>query len=271
MEWLNLKTSALHSAEYIGADPHARATWLNVILWCVQQENGGRIGGAMQWKDRQWQQICGVTLREVLNADPLIRQDGEDMLVWNYPIEKESEVRAKREAGRATAGKRWGNREDDRSAISSGGSSPHSSEGSSPHSSAHSSADAEGKGREGKEMEGNGIQTSVAAAAPPGGRPRNLLFDALATATGEEPSGLTATAGKAIGSALAEIRKASPDVTPEEIHVRAENYRLHMPQATLTAHALKAHWGRCAKPPKARNTTIPWQRKTAAIDHSKGF
>jgi hypothetical protein len=64
MIYLNLKTSTLRAPEYIGSEPTARATWLN-LCYCCEQENGGTIDGCAQWKDRQWQQTAGVTLAEV--------------------------------------------------------------------------------------------------------------------------------------------------------------------------------------------------------------
>ena len=99
MIWLNLETRILHAPEYIGSDPTSRATWLNVSLWSAQQENGGRIVGAALWRDRQWQQTCGVTIREVNDAAPLLVFEAGDLVVWNYPILKELEVKAKREGG----------------------------------------------------------------------------------------------------------------------------------------------------------------------------
>lgn len=142
MIYLNLETHMLHSPEYIGSDPTARGTWLNVNLWCAQQENKGRIVGAITWKDRQWQQTCGVTVREVARASKLLVFEGEDLLVWGYPQSKEAEVQAKREAGRTTARKRWNK-------LSS-------SADSYVDSSATSSADTEWNGRERKGKEGNG-------------------------------------------------------------------------------------------------------------------
>jgi len=100
MEWLNLKTSVLHAPEFIGQEPRERATWLSVCLWCAEQENGGRIKGAKAWKDRQWQQTCGVTRREVEAASELLTWDGDDVLVWNYPTDKENLVRQRREFAR---------------------------------------------------------------------------------------------------------------------------------------------------------------------------
>lgn len=100
MEWLNLHMSHLRSPAYIGSSPVERNTWISVLAYSVEQENGGRLVGAMAWKDRQWQQACGVTRREVMSATKLLEIDGDDVVVRGYPCAKEREVQAKREAGR---------------------------------------------------------------------------------------------------------------------------------------------------------------------------
>jgi hypothetical protein len=100
MNWLNIYTPVLRSPEFIGSEPVARATWLYVFAYCAEQENGGRIIGAKNWKDRQWQQTCGVTLSEVESSKPLLAWEGEDLVLHSYPNEKEAEVQAKREGGK---------------------------------------------------------------------------------------------------------------------------------------------------------------------------
>lgn len=100
MKYLNIEISTLHSPEYIGSKPVARATWLNVAMWCAGQENGGRIVGAKHWGNRQWQQTCGVTVSEVNEAGGLLVWEGEDLTVSRYPINQERKVMAKREGGR---------------------------------------------------------------------------------------------------------------------------------------------------------------------------
>lgn len=99
MNWLNIETATLRSEQYIGSEPQARATWLNVLGWCCEQENNGRIVGAASWGDRRWQQTCGVTKTEVSAAPSLLTWDGSDLVVWNYPSDKQAEVQAKRNAG----------------------------------------------------------------------------------------------------------------------------------------------------------------------------
>lgn len=100
MNWVNLNIATLRSPEFIGSEPVSRATWLSILAYCCSQENGGRIAKCSEWKDRQWQQICGVTHQEVHSAEPLLVWDGDDLLVWSYPLDKEAEIRVKREAGR---------------------------------------------------------------------------------------------------------------------------------------------------------------------------
>ena len=107
MMWLNLKTTTLRSPEYAGSEPIQRATWLNLLAYCCEQENGGKIEGCGGWKDRQWQQTLGVTLAEVREECALWHWEGETLCVAFYPTDKQEEVKAKREAGKR-GGKRSG-------------------------------------------------------------------------------------------------------------------------------------------------------------------
>jgi hypothetical protein len=100
MKWLNIELSKLRAPEYIGSDPTHRATWWNLLGYCVEQENGGRIVGCLGFKSRMWEQSCGVTKDEVLSDSMLWKWEGQDLIIWEYPLAKESEVIAKREFGR---------------------------------------------------------------------------------------------------------------------------------------------------------------------------
>jgi len=100
MEWLNLKLADARSPQFIGSDPVERSTWLSVIVYRLDQENGGIIRGGALWKDRQWQQTCGVTVREVRRATKLLRIVGDDIHVMFYPVDKERIVKRNREIGR---------------------------------------------------------------------------------------------------------------------------------------------------------------------------
>lgn len=100
MNWLNLRTEILHSPEFIGSDPTRRATWLSLMLWCAQQENGGIICGSKSWADRRWQQTCGVTAAEVAESCDLFVWVNSDLVLWGYNTEKEAEVQERREWAR---------------------------------------------------------------------------------------------------------------------------------------------------------------------------
>lgn len=100
MEWLNLHTSVLDSPEFVGEEPVCQATWIKLLRFCIGQENGGRIHGCRGWKDRKWQQLVRVTKREAETASELITWEGDDLIVMHYPLEKELEVKTKRENGK---------------------------------------------------------------------------------------------------------------------------------------------------------------------------
>lgn len=100
MEWLNLHTSILDSAEVIGADPTERGTWLMLLRYCIGQENGGIIVNCREWKDRKWQQLIRITKAEAMRPCDLYTWHGDDLHVTHYPAGKEQEIKRLREIGR---------------------------------------------------------------------------------------------------------------------------------------------------------------------------
>lgn len=96
MEYLNLPVSVLDSPDFVGADQVERGTWLCLSRYCIGQENGGLIEDCANWKDRQWQQVCRVTLREVRRKARLWEWSGNSLRVFYYPQESEDKVKAKR-------------------------------------------------------------------------------------------------------------------------------------------------------------------------------
>ena len=100
MNWMNIKTESLRSAEFSGCDNAALGVWLRVLSFCCEQENGGRLAGAVEWNDRTWMISAGVTKAEVESAKPLLYGDGADYFCAAYPTEKEALVAANRKAGK---------------------------------------------------------------------------------------------------------------------------------------------------------------------------
>ncbi len=73
-------------------------------------------------------------------------------------------------------------------------------------------------------------------------RARNELVDTLAEIEGSDPLQLTRPHARALGVAVAAIRQATPDVSPDELRRRALAYRQKHPTWELTGPALAKHW-----------------------------
>ena len=100
MNWLNLNTQTLDSENFLGSDPTERATWLCLLRYCIGQENGGIITACDAWADRKWQQLVRVTKEEVMQTCDLWSWDGDRLIVWGYPKEKEDEIQHLRHLGK---------------------------------------------------------------------------------------------------------------------------------------------------------------------------
>jgi len=248
----------LRSEQYIGSDPIARATWLNVLAWCCEQENGGRIEGAASWGDRRWQQTCGVTKDEVGLSAPLLVWDIGALIVWNYPLTKQQQVQHNREIG-SIGGQAKTQAKAEAARVNGAKHQPKEDPSTSQ---AETQAEAKQEpserpnGRErkgiGKEEEGKGtIALDLEATADAAARAekksrtvqRNPLLDALAVIGGGRVEQVADWAESAV--ALKKIRTVSPDVTVEEIQRRARNYRTHFKDWVLKPNALAKYWAQC--------------------------
>lgn len=102
MRYAFIKCEDLSSAAFRGAEPVDRATWLCLLAWCYEHENGGRITGAKSWGDRRWQQTVAVMLKEVQrDASGLWSWDGDDLVVGFYDHTYAEQVRADSRQGTA--------------------------------------------------------------------------------------------------------------------------------------------------------------------------
>jgi hypothetical protein len=104
-----------------------------------------------------------------------------------------------------------------------------------------------------KRREEKSINTPSASG---GARERNPLFDELALIHGANPMELTKPAAREIGVALAAIRQACPNLTVEELHLRAASYRRAMPSAKLSASALAKWWANCGQSAPIQTTLL---------------
>lgn len=86
---LNLPLSFLTGDRYLGADPETRSTCISLHVYCVGQENGGRVVGARLWKDRKCQQVLGVTREELDAETDLWEWEGDDAILPDYNHKQE--------------------------------------------------------------------------------------------------------------------------------------------------------------------------------------
>lgn len=103
MNWLNLNIQTLDSENFLGSEPTDRATWLCLLRYCIGQENGGIIEDSREWGDRKWQQLVRVTKKEALRECELWEWEGEALIVWGYPGDKEAEIKHLRAIGKQTS------------------------------------------------------------------------------------------------------------------------------------------------------------------------
>ena len=99
MRWLNLHADMADDPAWTDAGPEARGIWLSCVLVAIQDEKGGVIPGAAGWSDRTWLKKAAITLEDVRKAEPLVRIVGQDVVVWNYPLEQERKCKQNRKDG----------------------------------------------------------------------------------------------------------------------------------------------------------------------------
>ena len=89
MNWLNIELTTLRSEAFVGCEPTDRATWLCLMAYCADQENGGTIQNAETWGDRKWMQLVGITKEASRRDCDLWRWNGGSLFVAFYPTDKE--------------------------------------------------------------------------------------------------------------------------------------------------------------------------------------
>ena len=147
MNWLNLDLTHLRKWEFVGADEEQRGVWLSIISWCATVENGGKIIGARYWTAEMWLQSCSVRLKKLRGACGLWSWEGDDLVIWNYPIGKETQVKVGRSEG------------------------PKGGRPKNANPSPNPSDNPKGRERKGKELEGEGNGSDPPALEFPAGFP----------------------------------------------------------------------------------------------------
>jgi hypothetical protein len=177
MNWLNIEIKTIRCPEYVGSEPTDRATWINLLVYCAEQENGGIIENCLDWKDRRWQQTCGVTKEEVTRESDLWSWSGSNLTLWAYPAEKEHEVKAKRLGG-SNGGKASGEARKAKSARTAQLVAPGEA---SREAQLEAQLERKGKERKGMEGERNGMERNACAL---NGSPPEDAFATMASQNG---------------------------------------------------------------------------------------
>lgn len=100
---------------------------------------------------------------------------------------------------------------------------------------------------------------------------RNLHFDALAVGCGYKLTEIVNGAGRMIGTALADIQRATPEVTPDEISRRIREYKRRHRDWPCTPKAIASHWAELAPPDELARQLDPylepanWREKAAQM------
>jgi len=100
MNYLNISTQMMGESEAAGAEPLEIGIWIRLTLYSIDQENGGIIANSREWNDRKWRNICRISAEEANAVSELFWFVGDDLHLWNYPMESEEKVASKREAGK---------------------------------------------------------------------------------------------------------------------------------------------------------------------------
>lgn len=108
-------------------------------------------------------------------------------------------------------------------------------------------------------------------AKPSAPRERNALMDTLASVDGSDPLQVTGSAWPTIATALKHIRAVTPDVTPEEIRRRRDNYVANHPTWACTPSAIAKHWAASAtRQPQLQNANHG-QRSSRSFDNQQDY
>jgi hypothetical protein len=99
MHWTYLEHAVMDTAEFCSASMHDRGVWVTLIKFCGSKENGGTIKGCKNWDDRTWLQLTGMVAKDLAPIVQLWAWDGDDLIVYGYPIEKEAKVVSNRKNG----------------------------------------------------------------------------------------------------------------------------------------------------------------------------
>lgn len=99
MNYTCLKHSVCRSLEYRGSTMKQRAIWIDLLFYCCDQENYGRIVKFTDLKPRTVYRTFGVQKRIILQAETALWhiEDDGTLVVFGYPTETQDKLQKKRQ------------------------------------------------------------------------------------------------------------------------------------------------------------------------------
>jgi len=107
MKYISYETSLPRAEAFVDATPAQIGVWFRLMTYCAEVENGGEISHCQQWTDKKWLATCGLTRKEVMAKNPLLRWRGDTLIVELYPIASEERNTEIRETRQRAAHARW--------------------------------------------------------------------------------------------------------------------------------------------------------------------
>lgn len=106
MQYLSVELRLLRSEEFASAEPSQQATWLKLLAYCADQENGGMVRDALKWRDRECA-ILGFARSDLDQPCGLWTFKLGHLYVFGYSLRHEQSVVAKRKGGVKGSRRRW--------------------------------------------------------------------------------------------------------------------------------------------------------------------
>jgi len=238
VSWVRLDDQFPKHPKIVGLSDRAFRAHVTGLAYCAEFLTNGRVPRGALPSPRALAELVDAGLWSPNGTgdysihDYLHYQPTREQVLAERAAKHEAKVRA----GRKGAEVRWGRQGDSSDSSSDGGSAdtggvaaPSQKDGPVPIPIPHRSK-------------------------PRAGRERNPAFDALAEATGSDPTKLTRSAARTVGVALAEIADAEtdevagacpPDILAKKIRRAAVLFRQRHPEWDLTPMSLAKWWPTC--------------------------
>lgn len=100
MRFFPVECASVTGTDFSCATFEQQGQWLNLMTYCANQENGGRIEGATELPEVFFQRSLAMRKEEFESECLLWTWDGQDLVVKFYPLQNQEKCQTLRENGR---------------------------------------------------------------------------------------------------------------------------------------------------------------------------